>query len=72
MSESPSKHLCAEFISVAKICEADDITACHRILDHDHCGDCSDLQSVTKERSLLGINLRWRMVTKVDNMMMHR
>ena len=58
MPESPSKHLCAELVSVAKVCEADNVTSRHRVLDHDHCRDCPDLQSVAKEWSLLGINLR--------------
>ena len=58
MSESPGEHLCAELISVAKICEADDVTSSDRILNHDHCRDCPDLQAITKEWSLLSINLR--------------
>ena len=57
MSESPCEHLCAELISVAKVCEADDVTSCDRVFDHDHSWNCPDLQSVAKEWSLLSINL---------------
>lgn len=58
MPESPGKHLCAELVRVAEVGEADNVTSRHRVLDHDHCRDCPDLQSVAKEWSLLGINLR--------------
>merc|ERR1719352_417149 len=57
MSESPCEHLCAELISVAEICEADDVTSSDRVLNHDHCRNRPDLQSVAKEWSLLSINL---------------
>ena len=59
MSESPGEHLCAELISVAKICEANDVTSSDGVLNHDHCRDCPDLQTVAKEWRLLSINLRY-------------
>ena len=63
MAKPPSEHLSAKLIGVAEVCEADDVTARHRVLDHDHRWDCSDLKSVAKEWGLLGINLRLGMMS---------
>ena len=60
MSKSPGKHLCAELISVAQVCEADDVASGDRVLDHDHRRDGADLETVAEERSLFSIDLGLR------------
>ena len=69
MAKPPSEHLRAELIGVAEVCEADDVTARHRVLDHDHGWDCPDLESVAKEWSLLGVNLRLGMMSNLKIVM---
>merc|ERR1719220_1018843 len=57
MSKPPGKHLCAELVSVAQVCEADDVASGDRVLHHDHRRDGADLETVAEERSLFSIDL---------------
>ena len=57
MGQSPLEHLCAELVSVAEVGKAHDLAGGLLVLDAEDGGDDLNLEAVTQEGALLGVDL---------------
>ena len=57
MCQSPLEHLCAELVSVAEVGKAHDLAGGLLVLDAEDGGDDLNLEAVTQEGALLGVDL---------------